>query len=81
MELTLFIIVVIYSIFLNLRIRDIQEEIIELSIDFQEVEIKVYNKMMEIRREIKDSLKQKKIEKPRRRSTKRSSKVSQAKIS
>ena len=76
MEIILFVVIAIYTIILNLRLRDSQEEIIELNLTVEELEVKVYNKMMEIRREIKDSLKLKKIEKSRRRSTKRRSKIS-----
>tara|TARA_R110000765_G_scaffold146435_4_gene248798 strand:+ start:163 stop:408 length:246 start_codon:yes stop_codon:yes gene_type:complete len=81
METILFVVVAIYSLILTLRLREAQEEIIELRLSIEELEIKVYNKMMEIRREIKDSLKPKKIEKSRRRSTKRSRKVSPTEIS
>lgn len=76
METILFVVVAIYSIFLNLRLREVQEEVIELGLDVAELEIRVYNKMMDIRKEIKQSIKTKKIEKPRRRSTKKRSKVS-----
>ena len=72
MEVILFVAIAIYSIVLNLRLREAQEEIIELEMSIEELEIRVYNKMMENRREIKDSLKPKKIEKSRRRSTPRS---------
>ena len=81
METILFVVVAIYSLILTLRLREAQEEIIELRLSIEELEIKVYNKMMEIRREIKASLKPKKIEKSRRRSTKRSRKVSPTEIS
>lgn len=72
----IFVVVAIYSIFLNLRLREVQEEVIELGLDVAELEIRVYNKMMDVRKEIKQSIKTKKIEKPRRRSTKKRSKVS-----
>ena len=75
MEVILFAVVAIYSIFLNLRLREAQEEIIELKLDVDELEIKVYNKMMEIRGEIKQSLKERRIEKSRRRSTKKRNKI------
>ena len=78
MEVILFVIIALYSIFLTLRLREAQEEIIELGMSIEELEIKIYNKMMEIRRDIKDSLKPKKIEKSRRRSTKRRSKIPKA---
>jgi len=76
METLLFVVVAIYSIFLNLRIRELQDEIIDLSIDIQEIEIKAYNKMMDIRKEIKQSIKIKKVAKSRGGSTKKRSKVS-----
>ncbi len=72
----LFVIVAIYCIFLNLRIREAENEVLDLALDIDELESRVYNKMMDIRKEIKESIKQKKVEKPRRRSTKRRSKVS-----
>jgi len=81
MEIILFVAVSIYSIFLNLRLKDNQEEIIDLQINLEELEVKVYNKMMDIRKEIKQSIKTKKVEKSRRRSSKRSRKVSPTKIS
>jgi len=69
---------VVYSIFLTLRIREVEDyvnyQLEELEITIEENNLKVYNKMMQWRKEIKD-------EKPRRRSTKSSSKVSKAKIS
>ena len=69
---------VVYNIFLTLRIREVEDyidhqtEILEFSIENNNK--KLYNKMMEWRKETKD-------EKPRRRSTKSSSKVSKAKVS
>jgi|TARA_R110000824_G_scaffold97255_1_gene232281 hypothetical protein len=72
----LFVIIGFYCIYLNLRLREIQNDLIELSLDVDTSEIKVYNKMMEVRSEIKESLKSKKIEKSRRRSAKRSRKIS-----
>ena len=77
----LFVIIGFYCIYLNLRLKEIQDDLIELSLDVDTSEIKVYNKMMEVRSEIKESLKSKKIEKSRRRSAKRSRKVSPTKIS
>ena len=49
-------------------IKDLQEEVMDLTLDLTEIEIKVYNKMMEIRRKLKD-------EKPRRKSTKKRSRI------
>lgn len=72
----LFVVVAIYCIYLNLRLREVQEDVIDLNIDLDDLAVKVYNKMMDIRKEIKQSIKEKKVEKPRRRSTKRRSKVS-----
>ena len=75
MEIILFVVALFYCIYLNLRLREAQEEIIELGLDVAELEIKVYNKMMDIRREIKQSIKKTKVEKSRRRSTKKRSQV------
>jgi hypothetical protein len=69
---------VVYNIFLTLRIREVEDyidhqtEILEFTIINNNK--KLYNKMMEWRKEMKD-------EKPRRRSTKSSSKVSKTKVS
>ena len=73
MEIILFVFALFYCIYLNLRLREAQEEIIELGLDVAESEIKVYNKMMEIRRDIKQSIKKNKVEKSRRRSPKKRS--------
>ena len=81
MEAILFVGVALYSIFLNLRLRDLEDDMNTCTIDKEDLELKLYNKMMEIRRDIKDSLKTKTIEKSRRRSTKRSRKVSPTEIS
>ena len=78
MEIILFVVALFYCIYLNLRLREAQEEIIELGLDVGELEIKVYNKMMEIRREIKQSIKTKRVEKSRRRSPKKRSQVPKA---
>jgi hypothetical protein len=68
MEIVLICCVIFYCIYLNFRIKDLQEEVMDLTLDLTEIEIKVYNKMMEIRRQLKD-------EKPRRKSTKKRSRV------
>ena len=73
MEVILFVVALFYCIYLNLRLREAQEEIIEIGLDVAELEIKVYNKMMEIRRDIKQSIKKNKVEKSRRRSPKKRS--------
>tara|TARA_R110002072_G_scaffold25954_3_gene86447 strand:- start:78 stop:320 length:243 start_codon:yes stop_codon:yes gene_type:complete len=69
---------IVYNIFLTLRIREVEDyvnyQVEELEITIEENNLKVYNKMMQWRKEIKN-------EKPRRRSTKSSSKVSKAKVS
>ena len=75
MTATLFVLSIFYCIYLNLKLREVQNDVYESSIDMDALEIKVYNKMMEVRREIKESVKPKKIEKSRRRSTKRSRRV------
>ena len=69
---------IVYNIFLTLRIREVEDYINyqteELETTIVENNLKIYNKMMQWRKEIKD-------EKPRRRSTKSSSKVSKTKVS
>jgi len=81
MEIILLAVVGFYAMYLNLRIKEIQEELTGVILDTDTLEIKIYNKMMDIRKEIKQSIKTKKIEKSRRRSTKGSRKVSPTKIS
>ncbi len=65
-----------YCVYLNFKLREAQEDIQAASIDLDALEHRVYNKMMDIRRELKDSLKPKRIEKSRRRSTKKRSNLS-----
>ena len=69
---------VVYNIFLTLRIREVEDYVNyqteELEFTIINNNKKLYNKMMEWRKEMKD-------EKPRRRSTKSSSKVSKTKVS
>jgi hypothetical protein len=92
MEIALFMGLLSYCVYLNLRLREVQEELLEIELDVSELDIRVYNKMMEIRGDIKRSTKQNvneylnksrrtkkrnKVEKPRGRSTKGSSKVSE----
>tara|TARA_R110002153_G_scaffold42611_1_gene120880 strand:+ start:1059 stop:1295 length:237 start_codon:yes stop_codon:yes gene_type:complete len=78
MEIILLVVALLYCIYLNLRLRDAQEEITEIGLDVAELEIKVYNKMMYIRKEIKETFNKRKVEKPRRRSTKKRSQVPKA---
>ena len=78
MEITLFVVVLFYCIYLNLRLRDVQEEVTELELNLGELEIKVYSKMMYIRKEIKESIKTKRVEKSRRRSPKKRSQLPKA---
>jgi len=90
MEIALFMGLLSYCVYLNLRLREVQEELLEIELDVSELDIRVYNKMMEIRGDIKRSTKQNvneylnksrrtkkrnKVEKPRGRSTKGSSKI------
>lgn len=67
-----------YTIYLNIRIRDfeqyVENELDDLHLQQEDNKLKLYNKMMEWRKELKN-------EKPRRRSTKSSSKVSKTKVS
>ena len=69
---------IVYNIFLTLRIREVEDYINyqkeELETAIIENNLKIYNKMMQWRKEMKD-------EKPRRISAKSSSKVSKAKVS
>lgn len=74
MQTLLFTILIIYCIYLNIRIKDIEEELDSCSLDRSDLEVKIYNKMMEIRRELQD-------EKSGRKPTKKRSRVSKAKIS
>ena len=78
MEITLFVVALLYCIYLNLRLRDVQEEVTGLELDLGELEIKVYSKMMYIRKEIKESIKTKRVEKSRRRSAKKRSPLPKA---
>ena len=76
MTTILFVVNLFYCIYLTFRLRELQDDVYESSIDMDSLEIKIYNKMMEVRKEIKESVKPKRIEKSRRRSTKRSRKLS-----
>ena len=58
METILIICTIFYCIFLNIRIQSQDDELVDLALDLSEMEIKVYNKMMEIRGDIKKSTKQ-----------------------
>jgi hypothetical protein len=72
------LIITFYTIYLNIRIRDfeqyVENELDDLHLQQEDNKLKLYNKMMEWRKEIKN-------EKSRRRSTKSSSKVSKTKVS
>ena len=82
MEIILWVAVSCYCIYLTFRLKETQQELSELSVDFDTLEIKVYNKMMAVRSEIRGLIKPpKRNEKSRRRSTKRSRKVSSTEIS
>jgi len=85
MTTLLIIIILLYTIFLNIRIREAEESVRDIEDRFlyeaDQIEANLYNKMMDWRREVTEQLKKKKVEKPRRRSTKSSSKVSKAKVS
>lgn len=67
-----------YTIYLNIRIRDfeqyVENELDDLHLQQEDNKLKLYNKMMEWRKELKN-------EKPRRRSTKSSRSVSKTKVS
>lgn len=64
METILITLTIFYCIYLNLRLKDLEDDVIDLTLDYTEMEIKVYNKMMEIRRDLKN-------EKSRRKPTKK----------
>jgi|TARA_R100000781_G_scaffold97879_1_gene61668 hypothetical protein len=74
METVLFVFVALYCIYLNIRIKDIEKDIHSCSIDRAEMEISLANRIMEVQKRIKT--KEIKVAKPRRRSTKKRSKVS-----
>ena len=77
MEIILFTVVLLYSIFLNIRLKDI-EELAETSKRINgETELRLYNKMMDIRRDLKESIN----EKSRRKSAKKRGRVSKTAIS
>jgi hypothetical protein len=78
MTTILFVISIFYCVYLNIRLKDLEDDMNMCNYDRTELEVKIYNKMMEIRKEIKDSIKPKKIEKSRRRSTKRRSRIPKA---
>ena len=73
METILITFVIFYCIYLNFRFKDLESDVIDLTLDYTEMEIKVYNKMMEIRRQLKD-------EKPRGKPTKKRSRVSETSV-
>ncbi len=72
------LLILFYTVYLNIKIREFEqflsEEIDNIYVEAEENKLDLYNKMMEWRKELKN-------EKPRRRSTKSSRKVSAAKVS
>ena len=72
------LLILFYTVYLNIKIREFEqflsEEIDNIYVEAEENKLDLYNKMMEWRKELKN-------EKPRRRSTKSSRKVSTAKVS
>ena len=54
METILITCIIFYCIYLNFRFKDLEDEVIDLTLNHTEMEIKVYNKMMEIRRDLKN---------------------------
>ena len=74
MEIILFVICALYCIYLNVRLRDLEDMLNERELDIAELEIKLYNKMMEIRKDLKD-------EKSRGKSTKKRRGLSKVAIS
>ena len=71
------LLILFYTVYLNIKIREFEqfmsEEIDNIYVEAEENKLDLYNKMMEWRKELKN-------EKPRRRSTKSSRKVSTAKV-
>ena len=76
METILFIFVTLYAIFLNLRIKSLQDEMFDVELGLIELDTKLNDKAKEFDKDIKACLKTKIVERPRSRSTKRSRKVS-----
>ena len=74
------IVLVLYSVYLNLRIKDLEDDCDSTyDILFHEI-----NELMDSKRDVKkrlEALEKKKVAKPRRRSTKTRSKVSKDKVS
>ena len=71
------LLILFYTVYLNIKIREFEqflsEEIDNVYVEAEENKLDLYNKMMEWRKELKN-------EKPRRRSTKSSRKVSTTKV-
>lgn len=71
------LLILFYTVYLNIKIREFEqflsEEIDNIYVEAEENKMDLYNKMMEWRKELKN-------EKPRRRSTKSSRKVSTTKV-
>jgi hypothetical protein len=71
------LLILFYTVYLNIKIREFEqflsEEIDNIYVEAEENKLDLYNKMMEWRKELKN-------EKPRRRSTKSSRKVSTTKV-
>jgi hypothetical protein len=70
METILITFVIFYCIYLNFRFKDLESNVIDLTLDYTEMEIKVYNKMMEIRRDLKNEKSRRKPAKKRGRLSK-----------
>ena len=51
MEIILIVAVTLYCIYLNIRLKEVEEVAYETNIDNAELELKMYNKMMEIRKD------------------------------
>tara|TARA_R110002050_G_scaffold261779_1_gene401999 strand:+ start:981 stop:1220 length:240 start_codon:yes stop_codon:yes gene_type:complete len=71
------LLILFYTVYLNIKIREFEQfmsdEIDNIYVEAEENKMDLYNKMMEWRKELKN-------EKPRRRSTKSSRKVSTTKV-
>tara|TARA_Y100001938_G_C8051102_1_gene411765 strand:+ start:1092 stop:1388 length:297 start_codon:yes stop_codon:yes gene_type:complete len=77
MEIIFCVAIAVYSVFLNLRLRDIEERLEEYNMENTDLELRMYNKMMDIRKDLKESIN----EKSRRKSAKKRRRVSKNAVS
>ena len=74
MEIILICCTIFYCIYLNLKVKDVENDTENLILDIAELDIKLYNKMMDVRRDIIN-------EKSRRKPTKKRGRLSKNAIS